>query len=197
MDGSEADRRGDAVVNRPGVGLPTSSAPGFSHRGIVDGDFDMALSTALKARTRDHTDLTFCLDREATKELLASIADDGRNDSYAGNQKSKKTKELESRVKAASVTIRIYSMTWADYNALVSSHPARNGKDEQFNSSTFFEAAARATAEEVTATGTVPITDDEWSAFIEGLTDGEYDRIAGAVVTLNRNLAETGIAPLR
>ena len=83
-----------------------------------------------------------------------------------------------------------------EYNALVLEHPAREGVDEVFDSSTFFEAAARATAVEVTATGTVPIPDEDWDEFISGLTDGEYDRLAGAVVQVNRNLATVDIAPL-
>lgn len=157
----------------------------------------MSLKAQLKKRKAEFVDLVFCMDRPLVKELEDARADDRANSekAYAGG-KSARVKELEKAVRDASVTIRISSLPWSDYNALIAEHPPRDGVDETFNSSTFFEAAARATAVEVTATSTVPIPDEDWDEFVNGLTDGEYDRLAGAVVQVNRNLATVDIAPL-
>lgn len=155
----------------------------------------MSLKTALKKRVADHVDLVFCMDRPLVKELEAARASDRDGSAYSGG-KSARVKELEKQAKDASVTIRVSSLPWSEYNELMNEHPAREGHDEQFNSSTFFEAVAKATAVEVTGKGTVPIPDEDWQEFVDGLTDGEYDRLAGAVMQVNRNLATVDIAPL-
>ncbi len=157
----------------------------------------MSLKNQLKKRVAEHVDLVFCLDRPLAKELEQARAEDrARGESAFQSGSSSRVKELEKRAKDASVTIRVSSLPWSEYNELMSEHPARDGHDEQFNSSTFFEAVAKATAVEVTAKGTVPIPDEDWQEFVDGLTDGEYDRLAGAVLRVNRNLATVDIAPL-
>lgn len=161
----------------------------------------MSLKTQLKKRTADHVDLVFCMDRPLVKELEAARAEDrakskDKDSAYSSAKKSDRVKELEKRSKDASVTIRISSLPWVEYNELMTQHPAREGHDEQFNSSTFFEAVAKATAVEVTAKSTLPIHDEDWQEFVDGLTDGEYDRLAGAVLQVNRNMAAVDIAPL-
>lgn len=157
----------------------------------------MSLKTKLKQRKAEHVDLVFCMDRPLIAELEAARAKARQDQSErmaAG--KDAAVKKLEKAAAAASVTIRVSSLPWSDYNDLMAAHPAREGVDEQFNSSTFFEAAARASAVEVTAQSTVPIPDEDWDEFVAGLTDGEYDRLAGAVIQVNRNVASVNIAPL-
>jgi len=157
----------------------------------------MSLKTQLKKRKPEHLDVTFCMDRPLVKLLDAARAEDLSRDgsAYLGG-KSQKVKELEKQVRDASVTIRISSLSWSEYNELMNQHPPRDGKSEEFNSETFFSAAAQATAVEVTAKSTVPIPEEDWDEFVGGLTDGEYERLANAVMQVNRNFATVGIAPL-
>lgn len=157
----------------------------------------MSLKTKLKKRKPEHVDLVFCLDRPLMGELEAARAAAARaSEDRMVAGRDPRVQELEKKVEAASVTIRVESLSWTDYNELIAEHPPRPGKDEAFNGSTFFAAAAKATAVEVTAKGTVPIPEEDWDEFVDGLTDGEYDRLAGAVVQVNRNLATVSIAPL-
>lgn len=156
----------------------------------------MSLKTKLQKRTDEHVDLVFCMDRQAAKELEQSRTRDRAGGSAYSGGKSARTKELEKAVKDASVTIRITSMPWPDYNALQAQHPPVEGSGTSFNAETFFESAAKATAVEVTAKSTVPIPEEDWEEFIAGLTDGEYERLAGAVMQVNRNVGTVGTAPL-
>lgn len=156
----------------------------------------MSLKTKLKHRKPEQMDLVFCLDRPLLKELESARADAERQaEGRMAKGNDPRVKELEKQVKDASVTIRISSLPWDQYNALMLEHPARDGHDEQFNASTFFAAAAKATAVEVTEKSTVPIPEEDWDEFLDGLTDGEYDRLAGAVVQVNRNLATVNTVP--
>lgn len=156
----------------------------------------MSLKTKLKQRKCEQIDLVFCLDRPLLGELAVVRAEDAADaEGRMSGGKSAKARELEKAVADASVTIRMFSLPWDEYNALMLEHPGRDGMDEQFDPSTFFAAAARATAVEVTATGTVPIPDDDWDEFVDGMTDGEYDRLANAVVMLNRNVGTVNTAP--
>lgn len=157
----------------------------------------MSLKTKLKARKPEYLDLVFCLDRPLMKDLeKARREHESESAGRMAAPKSKTVKDLEKAVADASVTIRVASLPWEAYNALMLEHPAREGHDEQFDASTFYAAAAKATAEEVTAKSTVPIPEEDWDEFMSGLTDGEYDRLAGAVVAVNRNTGTVNIAPL-
>jgi len=154
----------------------------------------MSLKTKLKQRKPDHVDLVFCMDRPLMKELEAARSD-APVGAYSGG-KSDRVKDLEKAVKDASVTIRISSLPRDEYNEIMVQHPPRDGHEEMFNPETFFEAIAKASATEVTAKSTVPIPDEDWTEFVDGLTDGEFDRLADAAVMVNRGMATVSIAPL-
>ncbi|GAA1323733.1 hypothetical protein ACFSWE_09560 [Leucobacter albus] len=157
----------------------------------------MSLKSKLKARKPEYLDLVFCMDRPLLKELEQARTEHAEAAAERLSvPKSPAVKALEKAVADASVTLRVSSLPWEAYNDLMLEHPAREGHDEQFNSSTFYAAAAKATAEEVTAKSTVPIPEEDWEEFAAGLTDGEYDRLAGAVIAVNRNTATVNIAPL-
>jgi len=156
----------------------------------------MSLKTQLKKRTPEHMDVSFCMDRPLAKQLSDALSEDlSKGGTWSGG-KSQKVKELEKQVRDASVTIRVSSLSWSEYNELMNQHPPRDGKTEEFNSETFYAAAAKMTAVEVTAKSTMPIPDEDWDDFIDGLTDGEYERLASAVMQVNRNFATVGLAPL-
>lgn len=156
----------------------------------------MAMKSKLKKRKPDHVDLTFCLDRPLAKELEqvrleAAKAAEGRL--AAG--KDPRVKDLEQAVRDASVTVRVSSLPRDEYQALILAHPPREGRNEEFNPETFFEAVARESTVEVTAKSTIPIPEDDWDEFVNGLTDGEFDRLCGAVVQVNRAQGAVNLAP--
>lgn len=157
----------------------------------------MSLKSKLKKRKPEHIDLVFCLDRPLLKELeSARLADARDQEGRLVSGKSARVKELEKQIADASVTIRITGMPWGEYNELQSAHPPVEGSGTAFNPETFFAAAAKATAEEVTGKSTVPVPDEDWDEFVEGLTDGEFERLAGAVMQVNRNVGTVSTAPL-
>lgn len=160
----------------------------------------MSLKTKLKKAKPDYEDFTICLDRPLVKEFErardeANAANEGRLIQTAAIPTE--VKELAKRVEDASVTLRIYALPWGEYNELVNAHPARPGVEEQFNSETFFPAAALAGVKEVTAKGEVPVHEEDFEELVHGMSDGEFDRLAGAVVLANRSNRSVGIAPLR
>lgn len=156
----------------------------------------MSLKNSLKQRKAQQIDLTFCFDRPLIEELeLSRAADEEANKDRMTAKASARTRELERAVADASATIRIRSVTWEQWNALLLEHPAREGHDETFNYNTFFVAAARMTAVEVTSKSEVPIPEEDWDEFVSGLTDGEYDRLSNAVGLVNRDMAAVQTVP--
>lgn len=159
----------------------------------------MSLKTKLKNAKTDFEDFTICLDRPLAREYEQALAAgkkdaEGRMAGKAANTPA--VKALAKQVADASVTLRIYALPWGEYNDLVNRHPAREGVDEQFNSMTFFPAAAKATAVEVTDKSEIPIHGEDFDELVAGLSDGEFDRLAGVVVVANRSNRSVGIAPL-
>lgn len=159
----------------------------------------MSLKTKLKNAKPDYSDFTVCLDRPLAREY-EKAREDARalsEDRYVARAAtSEEVAALAKRVADASVTLRIYALPWDEYNALVVDHPARDGVDEQFNSMTFFPAAAKAGAVEVTSKSEIPVHDEDFDDFVGQLSDGEFDRLAGAVILANRSNRSVGIAPL-
>lgn len=157
----------------------------------------MSLKTKLKNAKPDFEDFTICLDRPLAREYeearQAAVVEASERMTAA---KDPKVKALAARLLDASVTLRVYALPWQEYNELVTRHPARDGVDEQFNSMTFFPAAAKATAVEVTAKSEVPIHEDDFDELVTGMSDGEFDRLAGVVIVANRSNRSVGIAPL-
>lgn len=159
----------------------------------------MSLKTKLKQAKPDFEDFTICLDRPLAKEYekAKEAAQANAQDRMAANPaKDPEVVRLGKLVDEASVTLRIYALPWGEYNELVNQHPAREGVDEQFNSMTFFPAAAKAGAVEVTDKSEIPVHDEDFDALVEQMSDGEFDRLAGAVVVANRSNRSVGIAPL-
>lgn len=164
----------------------------------------MSLKSKLKQRKPDFEELVFCLDRPLAKRFEAARAELARlnegKGAYGGKAAGHKdaadlVKSLQQEVAAATVKIRISSMDREAYNSLVLEHPPREGINEVLNPETFYLAAAKATAVEVTAKSTVPIPDEDWAEFEGGLTDGEHDRIANAVIVVNRNVGSIDFDP--
>lgn len=159
----------------------------------------MLLKTKLKNAKPDYEDFTICLDRPLAKEYerAKSAATANAAERMAANPaKDPEVVRLGKIVDEATVALRIYALPWREYNDLVHQHPARDGVDEQFNSETFFPVAAKAGAVEVTDKSEVPVHEEDFDLLVEGMSDGEFDRLAGAVIVANRSNSSVGIAPL-
>lgn len=159
----------------------------------------MSLKTKLKNAEADYEDFTICLKRPLVRRYEAALAkarSDASERMSANPAKDPVVKALAKEIADASVTLRIYALPWGDYNDLVNRHPARDGVDEQFNSMTFFPEAAKATAVEVTDKSEIPIHGEDFDELVTGMSDGEFDRLAGAVIVANRSNRSVGIAPL-
>lgn len=158
----------------------------------------MSLKTKLANAKPDYEDFSICLDRPLARqyEKAQEEARVAASERMVGGGKSPEVERLAKLVAAASVTLRVYALPWGEYNEIVTQHPAREGKEEQFNAETFFPAAAKASAVEVEDEIESPIDGDDFDRLVAGLSDGEFDRLAGAVVLANRSNRSVGIAPL-
>lgn len=159
----------------------------------------MSLKSKLKQAKPDFEDYTICLDRPLARQYedaLAAAKKSAADRMVANPEKDPEVARLRKMVDDASVTLRIYAMPWNEYNELVVRHPAREGVDEQFNSMTFFPDAAKATVVEVTGKSEIPVHEDDFDELVAGLSDGEFDRLAGTVILANRSNRSVGIAPL-
>lgn len=163
----------------------------------------------LLERTADRempwVDVPICLklnlltQRDAAMAELArlhrqTIADDRMAGAPNVQAVSDKVAELEQQIREASIVVRITGVDRKKYNTFLLANPPRKGKQETFNPATFFMYVAERTSKYVDKAGTVhEISDEEWKAIDDLLTDGEHDRIAQAVIEVNR---EVGSADL-
>ena len=161
------------------------------------------LTSRLATRKMPHKDVPICLDldlveqrneamqavdaaarvaRQATEQgdRLVSRPDPAVKDQLA------RVAALNDEIQAASIILRVYGVDRHAYNQWVVDCPPRKGKQESFNSSTFFLHAAKNSAVYVDEDGVEhDITPDEWVT-IDKMTDGEHDRLAQAVLHVNR-----------
>jgi len=95
--------------------------------------------------------------------------------------------DVNDAIQAASIRLRITGVDRLKYNRFMLATPPRKGKAEAFDPTTFYLYVARKTAVYVDAHGeTHEISDDEWDSIDKKLSDGEYDRLARAVLNVNR-----------
>lgn len=159
----------------------------------------MSLKSKLKSAKPDFEEFSICLDRPLVREYEAALAaatENARDRLAANPAKDPTVKELAKQVGDATVRFRVYALPWDRYNEIVAEHPARDGVDEQFNSMTFFPAVAKAGIKEVTDKSEIPVHDEDFDELVSLMSDGEFDRLAGAVVLANRSNRSVGIAPL-
>lgn len=165
------------------------------------------LSERLAGRKMPHKDVPICLNLallderdEAMKAVNAAArtarADDDRMVRKESSQLAEakaRVAELEQRIAAESITLRIYGVDRTTYNNWLLACPPRKGKQEPFNTVTFFMHAAKNSAVYVDEEGAEhPIAAEEW-AQLEKITDGEHDRIAQAVVHVNRSVGAVDV----
>jgi hypothetical protein len=102
--------------------------------------------------------------------------------------------ELEQQIREASIILRVKGVDRHTYNRWMTECPARKGLQEAYNTSKFFMHAAKHSAVYVDEKGVEhEISDDEWADIDKKLTDGEHDRVAKAVVYVNRSLGAVDV----
>jgi hypothetical protein len=159
------------------------------------------------------TDVQLCLDGELSARRDVAVAEvvqaakkldqakksppnDGRmvGSPVAAAQKAYDTAstalgELEDAMRDATITLRLRAVPFADYNLFQAKNKPRPGKDEGYNPLTFFLYVARRSAVFVDDEGAEHrIEEHEWDKFEKDLSDGEHEKLAQAIVTVNRQV---------
>lgn len=162
----------------------------------------MSLSEKLAKRTFPTKDVQLCLDAALSAERDALMAElsaarkksDARLSSTSKGL-TKQVAELEDQMRAATITIRITGMPFAEYNKIMRAHPPRSGRQEVFDPETFYpdvayKAGSLVEGDQVTKLSESPRA--EWDELMGVLTDGEFDALALAVNSVNRTLSGVG-----
>lgn len=159
------------------------------------------LSDLLGTRVMPHKDVRICLDLELLAqrdEAMKAVprrpsVDDDRMVAAKGEANAR-VAELEAKIQAASITLRVKGVDRFVYNEWMVQCPPRKGKQENYDPSKFFMHAAKNSAVYVDEAGAEhDITPDEWASIDKMLTDGEHDRIAQAVVHVNRSVGAVDV----
>lgn len=174
------------------------------------------LLSRLESRKMPSEDVLICLDfdllnaRDEAMKAVASAQSVARIARPADDERmvaakepdnvtaaKKRVAELEAQIRDASMTLRIRGVDRLTYNGWMLACPPRKGRDQgAFNPTTFYLHAAKNSAVYVDLDGAEhEISDDEWAVIDKQLTDGEYDRIAQAVVNVNRTSGQVDVAP--
>ncbi|QJU54333.1 hypothetical protein SCB71_14400 [Herbiconiux sp. KACC 21604] len=178
-----------------------------------------AFGEQLAKRKTASTDVSLCLDGELATQREAAVAEliqaakhvdqvrknPGADQRSVGSPIRAAEKEyeaaserlaaIEEEMRDASVTLRIRAVPFADYNLFQTRNRPRPGKDELYNPLTFFLYVARRSAVYVDAEGEEhKIDEHEWDKFEKDLSDGEHEKLAQAIVEVNRSRGLQGTA---
>lgn len=159
------------------------------------------LSDRMNARKMPHKDVPICLDLdlleqrdEAMTRVRPSAVQDDRMVSASSSAKAR-VADLEEQIRAASVTLRIKGVDRLTYNRWLVECPPRKGKQEPYDSAKFFMHAAKNSAVYLDDDGEEHELDaEDWAAIDKNITDGEHDRIAKAVVHVNRSVGAVDVS---
>lgn len=159
------------------------------------------LSSRLENRKMASKDVRICLDPnllaqrdEAMKAITPPPGQDGRMAQSAKDARTRVT-EIEQQIRDASIILRVRGVGYTTYSRWMAECPPRKGRQESYDASKFFMHAAKNSALYVDEDGTEQeITAEEWEELDKRITDGEHDRIAQAVVYVNRSLGN--VTPL-
>ncbi|MEV8269153.1 hypothetical protein AB0P19_02325 [Microbacterium oleivorans] len=163
------------------------------------------LLTRLQDRKMPHEDVAICLDlnlldaRDDAMRALVRATETEKNEdrrmrSAAVATARKAVEASEAAIRDASFIVRITGVDRARYNTFILECPPRPGIRENFDPTKFYVHVARNTSEYVDEDGNVhPMTSEEWDKIDKTLTDGEHDRVATAVLKVNRTVGANGI----
>ncbi len=96
--------------------------------------------------------------------------------------------EIEQRIASKSIVLRIFGVDRVTYNQWMLACPPRKGRQEVFDPTKFYMHAAKNSAKFVSKKDgeLKDITAAQWFRIDKTITDGEHDRIASAVIEVNR-----------
>ena len=161
----------------------------------------------LEQRKMPTTDVRICLDLEllherdtAMRDVQRAYTENKRDQRMAGDSKAltdarAAVADVEQRIHDNSLLLRITGVDRLRYNQLMAQCPPQRGQNTPFDPTKFYMHVARHTAKYVDENGDIhDIDGKEWSAIDKAITDGEHDRIAKAVLEVNRTVGGEEIA---
>lgn len=165
------------------------------------------LSSKLANQKFAYRDVTFCLDgqlsarRDDAMQALVDalrLAENGKGDqrlaAKPGAAERAVVDAIEDEMREQSITLRLTAVPFGEWNKFIIQNPPRTGVSEGFNTSTFFMFVARKTGKFVTDDGELEdVSDAEWTEIENRLTDGDHDRIANALLEINRREGQRGV----
>lgn len=162
------------------------------------------LSDRLAARKMPQRDVAICLNLDLLEQRDAAMRSSTRPRSGVEDDRMvrltrdeagrARLEEIERQIQEESITIRVKGVDRFTYNQWLVACPPRKGKQEPFDPTTFFMHAAKHSAVYVDEAGVEnEISDEEWASIDKMLTDGEHDRIAQAVVHVNRSVGTVDV----
>lgn len=168
--------------------MPTKDVPiCLNLKLIAERDEAMRQLAVAHSRTKQADDQRMVGESPAVASARAAVAD------------------VEARIRAASIVIRLTGVDRTRYNQFFLACPPRKGKQEAFDSSKFYMYVASQTGTYIDKDGEEhEMSAEEWAKIDAKITDGEHDRIAKAVLEVNREVGgsdlgflEDASAPMR
>lgn len=163
------------------------------------------LLSRLETRKQPHRDVPICLDLNLLARLdeansavvdatIAQSKEDRMIVSPALREARAAVDAAKAAIRDASITIRITGVDRTTYNQFLLDCPPRKGRQESYDPTIFFMHVARQTGEYVDENGDVhEMSSEEWDHIDRMITDGEHDRIASAVIEVNRTVGTNGL----
>lgn len=163
------------------------------------------LLNRLQTRQMPYRDVPICLNLNLLNDLdqanlqlvrasQAQTTEDRMVPSPAVREARAAIEAAKTAIRDASILIRITGVDRSAYNEYLLACPPRKGRNEQFDPTKFYMHVARETATYIDEAGAEhPISEEEWAVIDKEITDGEHDRIAAAVVEVNRTVGANGI----
>lgn len=165
------------------------------------------LSARLAGRKMPHKDVALCLNldllgrRDEAMKAVDSAARSARadDDRMAGGSAALKdararVAELDEQIRAESITLRVYGVDRHTYNQWLLDCPAPKGQPGAYDPARFFMHAAKHSAVYVDGSGVEhEVSDEDWATIDKNLLDGEHDRLAQAVLHVNRGVGTVDV----
>lgn len=165
------------------------------------------LDALLDGREMPHKDVPICLKLdlleqrdEAMRELDAAARASKQDDRMVSRETTDvaaartRVNALDQQIRDASIILRVYGVDRHVYNQWLVECPAPKGKTGTFDPSTFYLHAAKNSAVYVDKSGAEhDITPGQWVK-LDKMTDGEHDRLAQAVLHVNRSVGQVDVS---
>lgn len=166
------------------------------------------LSSRLAGRKPAQKDVPICLNLallderdEAMRALDAAARTEKLSDdrmvskgSAATSAARAKVDELDAQIRAESIIIRVKGVGRDEYNQWIVECPPKKGQPGAFDPTKFYMHAVQQSAVYVDEKGVEhDISAEDWATIDRDLNDGEHDRLAQAVVHVNREVGQVDV----